>query len=312
MPKKSYFAGGWNQAKADQLDKVQVPPKIRCSVCKKVKVAETYSKRQLGDLKHQIALGTDIKQSNIRCRLCTGAQIHEMTCAICNETKPLEGFSKAQRRAPDNARCYVCLNDHLTTKPGLKDDWMYSSEDEDSEDSDGITNNYESTYGQTASELDGITSGMARLTSRNLEHHGGSEHGKADAGVEDTEISSVVSNKEKTPSHSTANNPDVSNWNSYAKANSRRPTEYTAYDSAGVAHRQVRAPSTVASDDYASSRVPRSSKFAKVKSTEGGRGFAKPPRAATPPPLEPDTSRAATGRQVEYSDSESDDEWGVI
>lgn len=160
---------------------------------------------------------------------------------------------------------------------------MYSSEDEDSEDSDGITNNYESvrssfllyivlnadvlyqTYGQTASEVDGITSGMARLTSRNLEHHGGSEYGKADAGVEDTEISSVVSNKEKTPSRSTANNPDVSNWNSYAKANSRRPTEYTAYDSAGVAHRQVRAPSTVASDDYASSRVPRSSKFAKVK-----------------------------------------------
>lgn len=160
---------------------------------------------------------------------------------------------------------------------------MDSSEDEDSEDSDGVTNNYESvrtsilpyvvlnadvryqTYGQTASEMDGISSGMARLTSKNLEHHGGSEYGKADAGVEDTEISSVVSSKEKMPARSTANNPDISNWNSYAKANSRRPTEYTAYDSAGVPHRQTRAPSTVASDDYAPSRVPRSSKFAKVR-----------------------------------------------
>lgn len=31
-----------------------------------------------------------------------------MTCAICNETKPLEGFSKAQRRAPDNAVRLEC------------------------------------------------------------------------------------------------------------------------------------------------------------------------------------------------------------
>lgn len=42
----------------------------------------------------------------IECRQCTGVQIHEMTCAVCEETKGLDGFSKAQRRNPDNAVCF--------------------------------------------------------------------------------------------------------------------------------------------------------------------------------------------------------------
>lgn len=82
--------------------------RIRCSVCKKIKGADTYSKKQRLDLKHFIALGHDIKHSSIRCRKCTGTQTHEMTCAICGETKGLDGFSKAQRRTPDSAvwTCY--------------------------------------------------------------------------------------------------------------------------------------------------------------------------------------------------------------
>ena len=100
MPPK-YVSGDKGSAKG--LAKLTARSRIRCSVCKKVKLAETYSKRQLGDFKHQIALGNDLKQSNIRCRLCTGSQTHEMTCAICGTTKPLEAFSKAQRHTPDRA-----------------------------------------------------------------------------------------------------------------------------------------------------------------------------------------------------------------
>lgn len=171
---------------------------------------------------------------------------------------------------------------------------------------------------------------MQKLTAQNLEYHGGSQDLKAEPSVDNTELSSVVSNKDKMPARSTAKNPDVSAWNNYAKANSKRVTEYTGFDSAGVAHHRVHPPSTVASDDYTSSRAPRASRFAKVKvrnalelphalplksdrciqSSEGGRAFAKPPRSPTPPP--PVITRAVVGRQVEYSDSESDDEWGVI
>lgn len=117
--------------------------------------------------------------------------------------------------------------------------------------------------------MDGNTASMQRLTTQNLEYHGGSEGPKADPSVDETEQSSVttsvVGNKDKMPARSTANNPDINAWNTYAKANSKRPTEFTGYDSAGVAHRQVRAPSTIASDDYRSGRAPRGSGFAKVK-----------------------------------------------
>lgn len=177
-------------------------------------------------------------------------------------------------------RCYDCLNDHLATKPGVRNDWEDSSEDEDSDDlSDGeFTNNYESQVRTKsldcivlsadalyqASEIDGVTNGMQMLTAQNLEHHDGSEHANPDASVVDTEQSSVVSNKDKMPALSGVDT-NVSAWNNYAKANSKRPTEFTGYDPSGVAHRQFRSPSTVASDDYRSSRVPRASKFAKVK-----------------------------------------------
>lgn len=103
------------------------------------------------------------------------------------------------------------------------------------------------------------------LTAKNLENHDGSEHAaNPEASVVDTEQSSVVSNKDKMPALSGVNT-NVSAWNNYAKANSKRPTEFTGYDPSGVAHRQIRPPSTVASEDYRSSRVPRAPKFAKDK-----------------------------------------------
>lgn len=176
-------------------------------------------------------------------------------------------------------RCFDCLNEHQAVKPGVKADWDDSSEDDDSdEDSDGgVTNNYESLVRtgvlpyivlnadilHQASDIDGVSASMQMLTAQNLEYHAGSEHPRAQPSVEDTEISSVASNKDKMPAHDTAST-NVSAWNTYAKANSKRPTEFTGYDPSGVAHRQIRAPSTVASDDYRS-RAPRASKFAKVK-----------------------------------------------
>lgn len=55
------------------------------------------------DLRHHLQLGYDIENSAIKCRKCAHTQNQELTCAICNETKALDGFSKAQRRSPDMA-----------------------------------------------------------------------------------------------------------------------------------------------------------------------------------------------------------------
>lgn len=93
-------------------------PRIACKACKKVKVQESFSKKELNDLRFMIlrkqAPGKrdGVRPSirgNIRCRLCTGEQVHELTCFICEETKGLGSFAKAQRRNPDAAVCHACL-----------------------------------------------------------------------------------------------------------------------------------------------------------------------------------------------------------
>ena len=55
------------------------------------------------DLKHHLHLGYDLNHSAVKCRKCSQTQNQELTCAVCNETKALDGFSKAQRRNPDTA-----------------------------------------------------------------------------------------------------------------------------------------------------------------------------------------------------------------
>ena len=57
-----------------------------------------------------------------------------MTCFICDETKGLEEFSKAQRRNPDAARCLICVDDHLFTNPSIDD---IDDDDDEDEDEDG-------------------------------------------------------------------------------------------------------------------------------------------------------------------------------
>ena len=82
--------------------------RTRCKGCKRLKKTSQFSNKQLNDLRNYLAMGYTITDWGmlIECRQCTGVQIHEMTCAVCEETKGLDGFSKAQRHDPDNAVCY--------------------------------------------------------------------------------------------------------------------------------------------------------------------------------------------------------------
>ena len=84
--------------------------RTRCKVCHKIKNISNFSNKQLLDLKHRIAGVHGDKAKSpiaeiIACRACTQGSVHEMTCCICNEPKSLDGFSKAQRKDPDNAVC---------------------------------------------------------------------------------------------------------------------------------------------------------------------------------------------------------------
>ncbi|MCJ1346828.1 hypothetical protein MMC31_005046 [Peltigera leucophlebia] len=312
---RSAFAGGWSEAKAAAVNKVQLPAKIRCSICKKHKNADLYSKKQLLDLRHHIHLGFDMKNSPIRCRTCTACQTHEMTCCICNEVKGLDAFSKAQRRTPDRARCQECVNQHLTLRPGFREYDDVELEDDSDDSTNMLTNNYESHASwHPGSDITGLEAGMQRLTTENLQAQFGDDMPKAGA-VTETEYLGPTSKKDKGPARQ-ENHTDVDGWQVYsrtnAKAHGQTPIEFTGFDPQGAPHRQTRAPSII-SEDFGSRRSNQTSRhtgYSQAPAKKGSR-FAKPPREATPPPPQPSTS-IFVGRTVDYDGSESDDDWGVL
>lgn len=80
--------------------------RICCTVCKKWKVNGQYSNKQLADLKFkllQVGTSRSVGSVGAKCRTCTGQQVTELTCCICDEVKPLVDFGKNHRRDPDNA-----------------------------------------------------------------------------------------------------------------------------------------------------------------------------------------------------------------
>ena len=102
----SIYAGGYSEAKKAQLQATKVPDKLKCKDCKKLKPKDGFSERQLNDFKQRLAQNPALAAPTsaiIMCRQCTPAQNHEMECSSCGLVKSLEGFTKAQRRHPDDA-----------------------------------------------------------------------------------------------------------------------------------------------------------------------------------------------------------------
>ncbi|KAL8768338.1 MAG: hypothetical protein Q9209_005372 [Squamulea sp. 1 TL-2023] len=102
----SVFAGGWTPAKAQILNNTKLPQKTRCQNCSKLKDISHFSKKQQLDLKQRLAHSEKAKSPTakiITCRACSEKAIFELTCCICDEPKSLDGFSKQQRKDPDNA-----------------------------------------------------------------------------------------------------------------------------------------------------------------------------------------------------------------
>ncbi|RMZ82495.1 hypothetical protein DV737_g2004, partial [Chaetothyriales sp. CBS 132003] len=89
---------------------------IRCGSCNKMLNRARFSNTALS--KYQSALFAarsrskasgvaDVRQPN--CRDCTGGGRQEMFCQGCQKTFGLDRFSKNQRRKPDNAHCWDCV-----------------------------------------------------------------------------------------------------------------------------------------------------------------------------------------------------------
>ncbi|KAI5286915.1 hypothetical protein KEM52_001823, partial [Ascosphaera acerosa] len=93
------------EAYSSRLKRITLPEKLKCKRCDKIRNTTAFSKRQLLDLKSKLAMRKkiDYRVGAISCQECTASQTVEMTCALCDKTKGLECFSKAQRKDPDTA-----------------------------------------------------------------------------------------------------------------------------------------------------------------------------------------------------------------
>lgn len=74
----------------------------------KLQVLWKFSENNLKNLRNGIARGRVDpeyldQEAWIKCTNCTGKQVIEMKCSQCLRVKGLDGFTKAQRRDPDNA-----------------------------------------------------------------------------------------------------------------------------------------------------------------------------------------------------------------
>ncbi|KAL8731077.1 MAG: hypothetical protein Q9181_004435 [Wetmoreana brouardii] len=315
------FAGGWSAQKA---------AKTRCNRCHKTKTIANYSNKQLLDLKHRIAGPQGGKAKSaiaevITCRVCTGGPVNELTCCICGEVKSLDGFSKAQRKDPDAARCILCLHEQAEESWAHTDLAGGESDDEDSDDdsyAETATNPYTNASYQDEPEVHAATSALKQV---NL-----SQHDKAYGAADKHKGSTVASQSDLLGSYSDEESKGASfnkgkgkakenEWQTFAsKGSGKKPIEFTGYDSTGGAHRQVRAPSTVCSEDsvkIVTSARSGPSASSTYKETGSRARFAKVSRGDTKP-RQPDNvtqqlKASATARTVSYSDDEDlgDDDW---
>lgn len=133
-PFRSPYAGGYSDGIKRQLESVTLPDKIKCETCKKIRMQNAFSKRQLDILRNAIAKkGTKAINSPgyARCRNCVGGQAVEMRCSVCDQVKGLDQFAKAQRHNREMARCLACVQLHTEIEPIVNKARMIQGEEQD-------------------------------------------------------------------------------------------------------------------------------------------------------------------------------------
>ncbi|RJE18488.1 hypothetical protein PHISCL_09174 [Aspergillus sclerotialis] len=119
MP-KGHYKGGYKDGMRRQFNNVALPEKIKCVVCKKVRMHSAFSQRQIDILRDAIWCQGERALSGpgyARCRNCTTTSICELRCTVCGKIKGTQFFSKAQRTDRDHARCIACVQRQLDADP---------------------------------------------------------------------------------------------------------------------------------------------------------------------------------------------------
>ncbi|MCJ1407965.1 hypothetical protein MMC19_002037 [Ptychographa xylographoides] len=258
MPHKGPYSGGYSEVNAARLAAVKIPDKIRCLSCDKLKGPNQFSNKQLSDLRFKIlrsGLTPATAKAYIKCRFCTGAQVTELTCIVCDESKSLGEFMKTQRRDPDNARCQDCVVAQTTMLPGIED----IEDDDDSDDSNEYWHGEPSTTTESegGARLDDDTSDQ--FNDLRLHHHHSKFSDSTTYGPSRDIIatpssgsSSIVAQKTRAWADFTkkADQNAVMGdgvWTGQTRGKEVAGKQYTKYDPTGIPHPYVRAPSTVIS-----------------------------------------------------------------
>ncbi|TKA32906.1 hypothetical protein B0A50_01132 [Salinomyces thailandicus] len=130
-----FYGDGYSNA---AVEKIPLPPKIKCVRCDKVKASTAFSKKQQSELKmkiHKDGAFNAVAIKYIVCIGCTGGQVVELECRMCGITKGLDKFSKNQRRARDNAKCWKCMEEQVNAEPA--EPGAYDSEDSEESEISG-------------------------------------------------------------------------------------------------------------------------------------------------------------------------------
>ncbi|KAI4126446.1 MAG: hypothetical protein LQ347_004970 [Umbilicaria vellea] len=186
----------------------------------------------LSDLRYKIFTFGPINGTGpayVKCRICTGQQVNEMTCVVCDKVKDLDGFSKAQRRTPDTARCLECVRDHLSVEPGLEMDDK-EMDDEEISDSDEITNRFDSDEDYDHDSDGGAP--LSELSRLQLD----SKNGESASQQGSTTPASAVENASE--GLSTTRTADGTLWVEQPRAR-YDGIAFTGYDSQGMAHARI-------------------------------------------------------------------------
>ncbi|KAL2046863.1 hypothetical protein N7G274_000881 [Stereocaulon virgatum] len=255
----SAYNRGWTLHKKKRIDALVLPNKLRCWECRKLLKTSLFSEVNQKEIKSAIVAG----QINIetlqdvpwrRCRHCTPTQVTELECIMCLKVKGLDGFTKAQRRDPDRARCMECVYDHQAEDPiegTAKDFYELKKMQEDEEFDDDISNAHED------SEFDESEAGGGvphELNQENLANHNTStnEHSSKPSASRQSTNASTASSR---PAYAGVSSAKLKAWQAVgcgyggSTANSTSGARFTGYDGDGNPHQRTRSPSTIASGD---------------------------------------------------------------
>ncbi|GFF36119.1 meiotic chromosome segregation protein P8B7.28c [Aspergillus udagawae] len=252
---RSAYAGGYSDEIKKRLQSVNIPEKIKCGTCNKIRSSSNYSNRQLEALRHVIlshGANVALTKNNAKCRICSGNQTVELKCCICDKIKSLDEFAKAQRQDRDAARCMNCVQSHADAEPVLEEPKLLTESE---------LSTAPDTYTTGQVESRSLIASTQRLTLKvapTAQHVGSSDEQEGIGGA------SLIEDH---------NGKDNDN-------SARRGRPFTAFDSNRVAHRRSGSPSGTSPSvqgGWASWGVDANATVTKPIKKAGNSKFAKVP-----------------------------------